>query len=179
MAQPCIRYGPSTLTPERLPSPVETPPRNARASKSLGGLPALKYHPQCQRWYSSGPRLSYETEPIHPVNSTVPTMSGQGTSIVVSIPGKPDWHMRVGNGWGNFQLDIVGFLAVLGEGSVTANAQVSALSPLFYLPRLIPAPQALLWPKRPVELEPTKASVTGVESGIVKEHVHHVANVLL
>lgn len=35
------------------------------------------------------------------------------------------------NGLDNFQLDIVGFLAVLGEGSVQANAQVSALSRLF------------------------------------------------
>lgn len=105
-------------------------------------------------------------------------MSGSGTSVIISKPGL-GWHMLWGNGFKNFQLDIVGFLAVLGEGSVTANAQVSALSPLFYLPRLIPAPQALLWPSRPVELDPTKASVTGVESGIVKDYVHHVANVLL
>ena len=43
----------------------------------------------------------------------------------------------------SLQLDIVGFLAILGEGSVLANAQVLTLSKLIFLPRLIPAPQAL------------------------------------
>lgn len=108
-------------------------------------------------------------------------MSGGGgnSNTTISHPGA-NWQVLWGNGpFGNFQLDIVGFLAVLGEGSVLANAQVSALSSLFYLPRLIPAPQALLWPSRPVQLEPTKATVTGVESGVVKDHVHHVANILL
>ena len=85
----------------------------------------------------------------------------------------------MGDGFKNFQLDIVGFLAVLGEGSVTANAQVSALSRLFYLPRLLPAPQALLPPSRPTELEPTPGWATGVTSGNHKDHVHHVASVLL
>lgn len=79
----------------------------------------------------------------------------------------------------NFQLDIVGFLAVLGEGSVLANSQVSALSPLFYLPRILPAPQALLPPNRPAKLPSTPASVTAVSSGNSKDHVHHVAHVLL
>lgn len=106
-------------------------------------------------------------------------MSGGNANTTISTPG-PDWHMLWGNGgFRNFQLDIVGFLAVLGEGSVTANAQVSALSTLFYLPRLIPAPQALLWPARPGQLEPTKAKVAGVESGMLKDHVHHVAHILL
>jgi len=82
-------------------------------------------------------------------------------------------------GFDNFQLDIVGFLAVLGEGSVLANAQVAALSRLFYLPRLIPAPQALLPSKRPTTLPPITASVTAVYSGNVKDHVHHVAHILL
>lgn len=82
-------------------------------------------------------------------------------------------------GLSNFQLDIVGFLAVLGEGSVLANSQVSALSPLFYLPRILPAPQALLPPNRPVKLPSTPASVTAVHSGNTKDYVHHVAWILL
>lgn len=86
------------------------------------------------------------------------------------------WHS---GGFDNFQLDIVGFLAVLGEGSVLANSQVSALSPLFYLPRIIPAPQALLPPTRPRTLPSTPASVTGVFSGNTKDRVYHVANILL
>ncbi|KAF2214846.1 hypothetical protein CERZMDRAFT_110414 [Cercospora zeae-maydis SCOH1-5] len=79
----------------------------------------------------------------------------------------------------NFQLDIVGFLALLGEGAVLANAQVSALSRLFLLPRLLPAPQALIRTTRPTALPCTTASVAGVHSGNVKNHVYHVANVLL
>jgi len=47
-------------------------------------------------------------------------------------------------GFEGLQLGIVGFLTILGEGSVLANAQVSSLSKLFFLPRLLPAPQAFL-----------------------------------
>ena len=105
-------------------------------------------------------------------------MSGGGNNATVAYPGA-NWSTLWPTSFGDFQLDIVGFLAILGEGAVTANAQVAALSRLFYLPRLIPAPQALLWPSRPVVLPPTTARVTAVISGNVKEHVHHVANVLL
>lgn len=108
-----------------------------------------------------------------------PAMSGGNANTTISYPGH-QWQMLWDNGaFDNFQLDIVGFLAVLGEGSVTANAQVSALSPLFYLPRLIPAPQALLWPTRPVSLPSTDGIVTGVTNGNVKKQVHHVAHILL
>ena len=66
-------------------------------------------------------------------------MSGGNANTTISYPNRSDWKMLWDNGgFDNFQLDIVGFLAVLGEGSVTANYQVSALSRLFYLPRLIP-----------------------------------------
>lgn len=107
-------------------------------------------------------------------------MSGGNTNTTISHPGN-DWQVLWGNGngWKNFQLDIVGFLAILGESAVTANAQVSALSRLFYLPRLLPAPQALLPPSRPTELPTEKAWVTGVFSGNNKEHLHHIANILL
>jgi len=105
-------------------------------------------------------------------------MSGGGNNATISHP-NAQWAMLWPTSFGDFQLDIVGFLAILGEGAVTANAQVAALSRLFYLPRLIPAPQALLWPSRPVNLPPMRASVTAVYSGNVKDNVHYVANVLL
>lgn len=105
-------------------------------------------------------------------------MSGGNTNATISYPGD-HWETLWPYGFDNFQLDIVGFLAVLGEGSVLANAQVAALSRLFYLPRLVPAPQALLPSRRPAELPSTPASVTAVHSGNVKGHVHHVANILL
>lgn len=103
----------------------------------------------------------------------------EGSTTTISWPGA-NWHMLwASGGFQNFQLDLVGFLAVLGESAVTSNSQVSALSPLFYLPRIIPAPQALLPPERKRTLPETKASVTSVHSGNTKEHVHHVAHVLL
>lgn len=110
-------------------------------------------------------------------------MSGGGNNVTISMPGPgwgPDWQMLWPPSFSSFQLDIVGFLAILGEGSVTANAQISALSSLSLLPRLMPAPQALLLPTRPATLEPTtKATVTGVFNGNGKDHIYHVAGILL
>ncbi|KAM3418626.1 hypothetical protein BST61_g4603 [Cercospora zeina] len=106
-------------------------------------------------------------------------MAGNNNATV-AMPGQQNWAMWwQWSEFDNFQLDIVGFLALLGEGAVLANAQVSALSRLFLLPRLLPAPQALIRTTRPTALPCTNASVTGVHSGNVKSHVYHVANVLL
>jgi hypothetical protein len=44
----------------------------------------------------------------------------------------------------DLRLDIVGIVAVLGEGSVTELARITSLSWHHILPRLMPAPQALL-----------------------------------
>lgn len=76
------------------------------------------------------------------------------------------------------QLDIVGFLAILGEGSVLANAQVSTLSKWIFLPRLIPAPQALMRPTRPTVLEPVPGTVTGVHSGNNRQTITHIGNIV-
>lgn len=101
-------------------------------------------------------------------------------NVTVAMPGQPNWEIWwQWSQFDNFQLDIVGFLALLGEGAVLANAQVSALSRLSFLPRLIPAPQALIRTTRPTELPRTAGRVTGVHSGNTKPHVHHVAHILL
>ncbi|KAF2705921.1 hypothetical protein K504DRAFT_460003 [Pleomassaria siparia CBS 279.74] len=76
------------------------------------------------------------------------------------------------------QLDIVGFLAILGEGSVLANAQVSTLSKWIFLPRLIPAPQAMMRPTRPDKLEPVPGQVTGVFSGNDRGSINHIGNIV-
>ncbi|KAF1832644.1 hypothetical protein BDW02DRAFT_417629 [Decorospora gaudefroyi] len=76
------------------------------------------------------------------------------------------------------QLDIVGFLAILGEGSVLANAQVSTLSKWTYLPRLLPAPQALMRPSRPIRLEPFPGHVTGLVSGNNRDNINHIGNIV-
>ena len=76
------------------------------------------------------------------------------------------------------QLDIVGFLAILGEGSVLANAQVLTLSRWIFLPRLIPAPQALMRPTRPLKLEPVPGSISGIHSGNYRDSINHIGNIV-
>lgn len=78
-----------------------------------------------------------------------------------------------------FQLDIVGFLAILGEGSVLANAQVASLSGITYLPRLVPAPQALMRPSRPSVLPHANGMATAVKSGNHRTYVNHVGHILV
>lgn len=76
------------------------------------------------------------------------------------------------------QLDIVGFLAILGEGSVLVNAQVATLSNFIYLPRLLPAPQALIKPARPDRLSYAIGKAVGAHSGNFNHHVNHIAHLL-
>jgi hypothetical protein len=83
-----------------------------------------------------------------------------------------------GGSFGNLQLDIVGFLAILGEGSILASAQVATLSKMIYLPRLLPAPQALLRPSRPDKMNPVSGVATAVHSGNVRNYVNYVGHVL-
>jgi hypothetical protein len=78
----------------------------------------------------------------------------------------------------SLQLDIVGFLAILGEGSVLANAQVSTLSKWIFLPRLIPAPQALMRPTRPTKLEPVPGHISGIFSGNYRDGINHIGNIV-
>lgn len=76
------------------------------------------------------------------------------------------------------QLDIVGFLAILGEGSVMVNAQVATLSNFIYLPRLLPAPQAMMRPSRPDRLAHALGKAVGARSGNYSSHVNHIAHLL-
>jgi hypothetical protein len=77
------------------------------------------------------------------------------------------------------QLDIVGFLAVLGEGAVLANAQVASLSRITYIPRLMPAPQALIRPSRPEKLSAHFGYATSVHSGNIRHNINHVGHILV
>ncbi|RMZ79342.1 hypothetical protein DV737_g3469, partial [Chaetothyriales sp. CBS 132003] len=95
------------------------------------------------------------------------------------VIGKPGWFVEHFQTQPFFQLDIVGFLAILGEGSVETVAQVATLSWMCLLPRLIPAPQIFIRPTRPEKLETVaSASVAGVHSGNTGEDIHHVAHAL-
>lgn len=80
---------------------------------------------------------------------------------------------------GYLQLDVVGFLAILGESSVLASAQEIAMSNLSYLPRLLPAPQAFFRTHRPTSLPASNACVSSIEAGNFRPHIHHVASLVL
>ncbi|KAI3324339.1 hypothetical protein HD806DRAFT_494791 [Xylariaceae sp. AK1471] len=79
--------------------------------------------------------------------------------------------------WG-WRLDVVTLLAVIGESSIAEHAQTITASILCLLPRIIPAPQALLKPSRPQRLPETTARMTGVYSGVVLDTVGFFANII-
>lgn len=102
-----------------------------------------------------------------------------GSMSTISQPG-PNWHMLWPTGGiENIQLDVVGFLAILGEEAVKKTSRLASLSWTFLLPRLLPAPHSLLYSERPQELDVFRASVSGVHSGNVKDHMSHVGGVIL
>jgi hypothetical protein len=76
------------------------------------------------------------------------------------------------HGFLSIQLDIVGFLAILGEGSVERNAQTLGLAWHSKIPRLIPAPQALMKHERPERLPTTQGTVVGAYSGNVRHELN-------
>jgi hypothetical protein len=90
-----------------------------------------------------------------------------------------EYFTWVKGGLPNIQLDIVGFLCVLGEGSVLANYQVASLSWISCLPRFLPAPQALIRPSRPDKLSSHSGHATSVHSGNLRHHVNHVGHMLV
>lgn len=74
---------------------------------------------------------------------------------------------------------LIGFLAILGEGSLEPIAQVATLSHFVYLPRLLPAPQVFIRPTRPEKLEAVSTvKVVGIQSGNTANEIHHVAHAL-
>lgn len=79
---------------------------------------------------------------------------------------------------GAWRLDIVALLAVTGEGFIHEHAQAVTSSALCIVPRIMPAPQALMRPWRPVSLPSEPAKVTGVYSGIVLESLGFFANII-
>ncbi len=85
------------------------------------------------------------------------------------------WFLK---GFDGLQLDIVGFLAILGEGSVARNAQVTTLSSFALIPRLSPAPQAFYLHERPSRLPIKQGTVVGVHSGNVRYELNFFSNLL-
>lgn len=78
-------------------------------------------------------------------------------------------------GW---RLDVVTLLAVIGESSIAEHAQAMTASAACLLPRLIPAPQALIKGTRPARMPETRAFITGVYSGVTLDSVGFFANIM-
>ncbi|KAH7312156.1 hypothetical protein B0I35DRAFT_356915 [Stachybotrys elegans] len=86
-----------------------------------------------------------------------------------------DWFPEGRLSW---SLDIVTLLAVIGESSITDHAQAMTSSTLCLLPRLIPAPQALLKPARPGRMPEVSAKMAGVYNGITLDSIGFFANII-
>lgn len=78
----------------------------------------------------------------------------------------------------NLQLDIVGIVAILGEASVDRVSQISALSWHHELPRLMPAPQALLKHSLEKRLPIEAGKVVGAYSGNVNTELNFFCQLL-
>lgn len=78
----------------------------------------------------------------------------------------------------DWRLDVVSLLAVIGESSMSKHAQPLTASWLCLLPRLIPAPQALIRPARPGGLPSQAAHVVGVHSGNYLQELNYFANLI-
>lgn len=85
------------------------------------------------------------------------------------------WFPNVRSGW---SLDVVNLLVVIGESSIAEHSQAITASLPGMLPRLLPAPQALLKPSRPTRMPETHARMTGVYSGTTLESVGFFANII-
>ena len=73
---------------------------------------------------------------------------------------------------------MVTLLAVIGESAIAENAQTITATPFCLIPRIIPAPQALLKAFRPPRLPSVAARMVGIHSGIDLNSVGFFANIL-
>ncbi|KAM7207799.1 hypothetical protein V8F20_001841 [Naviculisporaceae sp. PSN 640] len=78
----------------------------------------------------------------------------------------------------SWRLDIVALLAVTGESFIGEHAQALTSSKICMLPRIMPAPHALLQLRRPASLPSETAKVVGVYSGVVLDTVGFFANII-
>ncbi|CAG9977985.1 unnamed protein product [Clonostachys byssicola] len=80
------------------------------------------------------------------------------------------------NSRNDWKLDAVGLLAVIGETTTETCVEPMTASYLCLLPRLIPAPQALIRPNRRIALASVSASIVGVYSGTTMSQLSYISN---
>lgn len=78
------------------------------------------------------------------------------------------WFPKTAEDVPGWRLDIVSLLAVIGESSMAEHSQAMTATWTCCLPRIIPAPQALLKPTRPTRMPQVNAAVVGVVNGTCK-----------
>ncbi|KAG8526121.1 uncharacterized protein KY384_000114 [Bacidia gigantensis] len=124
--------------------------------------------------------------------------TGKRTHITLSSPDEMDWKSIWNEGtdavmdvpvggvceilYGSresWKLEIVSILAVLGESNIKIHAQTITASKVCLLPRLLPAPQALLRERRPKTLPYIEdVKVFGTRSGGKREGLNFAANLI-
>lgn len=88
------------------------------------------------------------------------------------------WFPSGRNDEAGWRLDVVSLLAVIGESTMAKHVQPLTSTWLCLLPRLIPAPQALLKSKRPTRLPTKHAVVVGVFSGTRVDELNFYADLI-
>ncbi|TAQ88031.1 hypothetical protein B7494_g3641 [Chlorociboria aeruginascens] len=89
---------------------------------------------------------------------------------------REDWNWTNDSpGW---RLDIVSLLAVIGESSMESHSQAMTASWTCILPRIIPAPQALLKASRPTRMPEVNAAVIGVHNGTMFPTLNYFPNII-
>ncbi|KAK3692337.1 hypothetical protein B0T22DRAFT_373926 [Podospora appendiculata] len=103
---------------------------------------------------------------------------GNDTTSTAAISGISSWFPSGQQDLPGWRFDVITLLAVIGESSVAEHAQTITASTLCLLPRIIPAPQALLRPTRPQRLPEVTAKMAGVYGGVVLDSVGFFANIM-
>ncbi|KAK3333727.1 hypothetical protein B0T19DRAFT_135045 [Cercophora scortea] len=103
---------------------------------------------------------------------------GNDTITTAAVSGITSWFPTGQQDLPGWRFDVITLLAVIGESSVAEHAQTITASTLCLLPRIIPAPQALLRPTRPQRLPEVTAKMAGVYGGVVLDSVGFFANIM-
>ncbi|RMZ38442.1 hypothetical protein AFCA_000419 [Aspergillus flavus] len=78
----------------------------------------------------------------------------------------------------DWKFDLVGLLAIIGESIIEEVVQPLTASPTILLPRLLPAPHALIRPSRRTALPSTPVTVHGVYSGIQLQSIPYFPSMI-
>ncbi|KAI0999244.1 hypothetical protein K3495_g8952 [Podosphaera aphanis] len=90
----------------------------------------------------------------------------------------PRFPQLSGSEKGEWKLDVISLLAVIGESAMDSHIQVLTSSWYCMLPRILPAPQALLKPSRFIRMPQVNALVVGVHNGTLIQTLNYFPEIL-